>query len=83
MGSGWLGTHLLHEEDEDLPEDLDEVDEEVQRVGNEVLVAAARLCQKISLTNVYSGKARASRCARHCIDFLVFFSQLFIYWYII
>ena len=44
MGSGWLGTHLLHEEDEDLPEDLDEVDEEVQRVGNEVLVAAARLC---------------------------------------
>ena len=78
MGSGWLGTHLLHEEDEDLPEDLDEVDEEVQRVGNEVLVAAARLCQKILFTNVYYEKARASRCARHCIPFLVFFSQLFI-----
>ena len=34
-----LATHLLHEEDEDLPEDLDEVDEEVEGVGDEVLVA--------------------------------------------
>jgi len=32
---------LLHQEDEDLPEDLDEVDEEIEGVGNEVLVTIA------------------------------------------
>ena len=36
-------THLLHEEDEDLPEDLGEVDEELEGVGDEVLVSAASL----------------------------------------
>ena len=36
-------THLLHEEDEDLPEELDEVDEEVERVPDGVLVAPAAL----------------------------------------
>ena len=38
-----LATHLLHEEDEDLPEDLDEVDEQVEGVGDEVLVTVPRL----------------------------------------
>ena len=32
-------AHLLHEEDEDLPEELDEVDEEVEGVADGVLVA--------------------------------------------
>ena len=32
-------TYLLHEKDENLPEDLDEVNEEVKGVGNEVLVS--------------------------------------------
>ena len=32
-------TYLLHEEDEDLPEELDEVDEEVEGVADGVLVA--------------------------------------------
>ena len=32
-------SHLLHEEDEDLPEELDEVDEEVEGVADGVLVA--------------------------------------------
>ena len=36
-------THLLHEEDEDLPEELDEVDEEVEGVPDGVLVAPAAL----------------------------------------
>ncbi len=36
-------SHLLHEDDKDPPEDLDEVDEEVERVGDEVPVAAAAL----------------------------------------
>ena len=35
--------YLLHEEDEDLPEDLDEVDEEVEGVGDEVLVSVPGL----------------------------------------
>ena len=30
---------LLHEEDQDLPEDLDKVNEKVQGVGNKVLVS--------------------------------------------
>ena len=34
----WV-AHLLHEEDEDLPEELDEVDEEVEGVADGVLVA--------------------------------------------
>ncbi len=36
-------SHLLHEDDEDLPEDLDEVDEEVEGMGDEVPVPAAPL----------------------------------------
>ena len=36
-------SYLLHEEDEDLPEDLDEVDEEVEGVGDEVLVSVPGL----------------------------------------
>ena len=32
-------THLLHEKDENLPEDLDKVNEEVKGVGDEVLVS--------------------------------------------
>ena len=31
-------THLLHEKDKNLPEDLDKVNEEVEGVGNEVLI---------------------------------------------
>ena len=38
-----LLPHLLHEDDEYLPEDLDEVDEEGEGVGDEVLVAPATL----------------------------------------
>jgi len=34
---------LLHEEDEDLPEDLDKVNEEIQGVGNEVSVTITSL----------------------------------------
>ena len=34
-----MAPHLLHEEDEDLPEELDEVDEEVEGVADGVLVA--------------------------------------------
>lgn len=34
---------LLHEEDEDLPEDLDKVNEEIQGVGDEVFVTIASL----------------------------------------
>jgi len=34
---------LLHQEDEDLPEDLDEVDEQIEGVGNEVLITVASL----------------------------------------
>ena len=33
----------MHQEDEDLPEDLDEVDEQIEGVGNEVLVTIASL----------------------------------------
>ena len=36
-------TDLLHEDDKNLPEDLDEVDEEVQGVSNEVLVSTTSL----------------------------------------
>ena len=32
-------THLLHEKDENLPEDLDKVNEEVKGMSNEVLVS--------------------------------------------
>ena len=32
-------SHLLHEKDQNLPEDLDKVDEKIQGVGNEVLVS--------------------------------------------
>ena len=38
-----FSTDLLHEEDEDLPEELYEVDEEVEGVANGVLVAPAPL----------------------------------------
>ena len=31
-------TYLLHEKDKNLPEDLDKVNEEVEGVGNEVLI---------------------------------------------
>ena len=31
-------TYLLHKKDKNLPEDLDKVDEEVEGVGNKVLV---------------------------------------------
>ena len=34
---------LLHQNDDDLPEDLDEVDEQLHRVRNEVAVAASLL----------------------------------------
>jgi len=34
---------LLHQEDEDLPENLDKVNEQIERVGNEVLVTIASL----------------------------------------
>ena len=36
-------THLLHEEDQNFPEDLDKVDEEVEGVGDEVLVSVPSL----------------------------------------
>ena len=36
-------NYLLHEEDEDFPEDLDKVNEEIQGVGDEVLVTIASL----------------------------------------
>jgi len=36
-------TDLLHEDDKNLPEDLNEVDEEVQGVSNEVLVSTTSL----------------------------------------
>ena len=39
----YLKTDLLHEDDKNLPEDLDEVDEEVQGVSNEVLVSTTSL----------------------------------------
>ena len=32
-------SYLLHEKDQNLPEDLDKVDEKIQGVGNEVLVS--------------------------------------------
>ena len=42
--SRWfLIQYLLHEKDEDLPEHLDKVNEEVQRMGNEVLVSISGL----------------------------------------
>ena len=36
-------THLLHEKDENLPEDLDKVNEEVKGMSNEVLVSIPSL----------------------------------------
>ena len=36
-------NYLLHEEDEDFPEDLDKVNEEIQGVGDKVLVTIASL----------------------------------------
>ena len=42
----YLKTDLLHEDDKNLPEDLDEVDEEVQGVSDEVLVSTTSLVFK-------------------------------------
>ena len=44
----WV-VYLLDGEDEDLPEPLDEVDEEVQRVGNKVPVSVSGLAQYITI----------------------------------